>query len=87
MAKMLADTELAQIVVRATNEDLLDEADQYRRFLEGLGDLIADFVGAERSCVSFDEDAGWLVGFNLNECVPEDGGVFNDYDTDVTWKR
>jgi len=35
-----------------------------------------------------DGDLGWswTVGFHVNECVPADGGVYKDYDTDVTWE-
>ena len=27
----------------------------------------------------------WMCGFEHNECVPSDGGVFAQYDTDISW--
>ena len=31
-------------------------------------------------------ELGWTVSFYPNESLPEDGGVFGLYDTDITWK-
>ena len=30
---------------------------------------------------------GMFVTFKVNELVPSDGGVYNNFDTDVTWKE
>jgi len=33
-----------------------------------------------------EDEASWMCGFRHNECVPEDGWVYNDYDKDINWK-
>lgn len=87
MAKVLTDLEMIDIVKRAPNE--IDCADAYRHFLEDLTELIINHFGADvgEVCYRGDDDLGWTCSFHINECVPGDGGVFKDYDTDVTWKN
>ena len=90
MAKILKDTEMADIVHRAVHDkDVIEEADAYNRFLEDLGELICSHFGGRRGAVSGPDypgdPLGWACGFHLNECVPDDGGVFARYDTDVHW--
>lgn len=88
MAKILTDEEMGLIIHKATTDkEIIDDADTYSQFLKELGDLICCYFGAERGAVGMpDADLGWTVGFEINENVPADGGVFKDYDTDVTWK-
>ena len=80
MAKILTDEEMGQIIYDAThNIEIIDDSDSYQRFLEGLADLICDNFGGARSGVGRpDFDLGWTVGFEINENVPADGGVFKD---------
>ena len=90
MAKILTDKELGEIIHKAINDPgLIDDSDSFEHFLEDLGTLVADHFGGERGCVGCpgaDDDMGWTVGFHINECVPADGGVYKDYDTDETWE-
>ena len=83
--KQLTDTEMVEIVASASSE--IDDADQYARFLEDLGGLIADNFGGDRGKVEVPDDAlnEWTCSFHHNEGVPPDGGVFQQYDTDVSW--
>ena len=87
MAKILTDCEMIDIIKKAPQE--IDDSDQYRHFLESLGDLIADNFGGIRGTVSNDRDdgLGYTCAFHVNDSVPDDGGVFKGYDTDVTWKH
>jgi len=89
MAKILTEHEMAEIIHRAVHEPgLIDCADSYGAFLEGLADLICEHFGGEHKNPSEpDEDLPWTVAFRVNECVPSDGGVFKDYDTDVAWQN
>ena len=88
MAKILTDKEMGQIIHDATHlPEVIDCADSYEHFLEELGELIATHFGGVRGAVSRPDDGlGWSCGFHCNECVPADGGMFTDYDTDVIWK-
>ena len=60
-----------------------------RHFLEALGDLIAANFGGTRGTVTNDpgDGLGYTCAFHVNENVPDDGGIFKAYDTDVTWKH
>lgn len=85
MAKILTDNELIEIIIRA--KTLITEAPAYAHFLEDLGELICNHFGGTKGCVSTpDGDLGWTVGIHINDCVPDDGGVYKDYDKDVEWK-
>ena len=88
MAKILTDEEMGEIIYNATHAPgLIDDADAYEHFLEGLADLICDNFGGDCGRTHRpDHDLGWTVGFYVNDSVPTDGGIFKNYDTDVTWK-
>jgi hypothetical protein len=89
MAKILTDKEMAEIVHRAVHDEgEVCDGDSYGHFLEDLGELIASHFGGERGEVSeeWGDGLGWTCAFRINECVPDDGGVFSRYDTDVSWK-
>jgi len=88
MAKILTEHEMAEIVHKAVHDPgMIDCADSYRAFLEELADLICAHFGGTHGQASPPDDAlPWTVAFGVNECVPSDGGVYKEYDTDVTWK-
>ena len=84
--KILTDVEMGRIIADAISGDLIDCADAYEHFLEDLGDLIAQHFGGDRMGVSRpDADLGWTCAFQVNDCVPDDGGAYAKYDTDVIW--
>ena len=86
MAKILTDCEMIDIIKKAPQE--IDDSNQYRHFLEALGDLIAANFGGTRGTVTNDpgDGLGCTCAFHVNDSVPDDGGVFKSYDTDVKWK-
>lgn len=88
MAKILTDKELGEIIYLTTHDPaIIDDRDSYEHFLEDLGTLITDHFGGERGGVDkipLDE-LNYTVAFHVNECVPSDGGIYKDYDTDVIW--
>jgi hypothetical protein len=89
MAKILKDKELGEIICKATcrNDESFVSADAYEHFLEDLADLVCDYFGGRRGSVGRPDDSmKWTVAIRFDECVPSDGGVFKDYDKDVTWK-
>ncbi|VGO12395.1 hypothetical protein PDESU_00947 [Pontiella desulfatans] len=91
MAKILKDIEMAEIISRAVEDKtVIEEYEAYRHFLEDLGELICTHFGGEPGRVSGPaypgDELGWTCGFHINEGVPDDGGVFNRYDTDEAWR-
>ena len=90
MAKILTDEEMGEIIHRATHDredKIICEQKAYCRFLEDLATLICDHFGGTHGIVGFpDHNLGYTIAFRVNNCVPSDGGVFKDYDKDVTWQ-
>lgn len=91
MAKILTDKEMLDIVRRAIEDkNEIEDAGTYEQFLEELGNLIALYFGGERGVVGIPDhggDLGWTCCFHINDSVPDDGGIFKDYDKDVTWQN
>jgi hypothetical protein len=88
MAKILTDKELGEIVYNTTHDPaIIDDGDSYEAFLSDLGNLIATHFGGVKGNVGEDMDdgLGYTVAFHVDECVPSDGGIYKDYDTDVIW--
>ena len=87
MAKILKDSELAEMVTKAVekNSDLIDDAKSYGQFLEDLTELLCRYFGGEPGTASFypGDGLGWTVGVHVNESALED--LWNGYDTDVIW--
>lgn len=88
MAKVLTDKEMLDIVHRTIVGDEIDCADWYEYFLKDLGELIAKYFGGVREVTGYAKGVleDWVTSFNINECVPSDGGVFAKYDQKVTWR-
>jgi hypothetical protein len=87
MPKILTDNEMIRIIGGAPDE--IECADSYQHFLEDLRELICNHFGGEPGgeIGRPDHDLGWTAGFVINDCVPDDGGVYADYDTDVIWEN
>lgn len=90
MSKLLTDRDMIDIVRRAPTE--IDDQDSYLRFLDGLADLISDHFGGTHIPSGYYEDmeqeggTGYACFFKVDDTVPADGGIYKDYDTDVTWQ-
>jgi len=90
MAKIVTDHELAKIVKHIVENDEIDDADVYKKFLGQLAQVITDFMGGIPGTVDFEhyeslsgrKATAWFVAIQHDENVPEDGGVWKDYDTD-----
>jgi len=84
MAKILTDIELLTILSRAiTDHGEIDEADTYKHFLEDLADVVTEYFGGTLGTVAFDDDEGtWFIAIHGDENVPENGGIYRDFDPD-----
>ncbi len=87
MAKVLTDKEMLIIVADTINDDLIDDSDQYKKFLHSLGKLITEHFGGIPGKVDYmDDGLGFTMCFSVDENVPPDGGVFKPFDTYIEWK-
>ena len=84
MSKILTDYELLDIVKAAIVGEEIDDRDTYIKFLEDIADVVTDYFGGEAGSADY-EDEEYYVAIRVNESVPDDGGIYKDYDTDVTW--
>lgn len=85
MAKILKDTELLQIINRAPGE--IDDSDQYQVFLYQLAEVVCSHFGGDVGLIIGPDDivGSWTVGIHWNDSIPEDGGIYRDYDKDVSF--
>jgi hypothetical protein len=92
MAKMITATELSEIFNKMLTGEEIDDADQFSEFMTKAAALVCDFCGGEvLNPASFavgesniDSD-NWMVGIHHTEEVPENGGIWKDYDTDESF--
>ena len=84
MAKILTDKEVLEIVKKAVEDAAIDDMHTYERFLQDLTVLVTDYFGGVPGTAGYD-DGGFYCPVHISEEVPCDGGIYKDYDTDVTW--
>jgi hypothetical protein len=86
MAKILTDDELLEIITKTVKGAEIDDRDQHRRFLEDLARVVTAHFGGDPGSVRGPEyPLSWTVAIHWNDSVPEDGGVYRDYDLDADW--
>lgn len=95
MSKIITAKEVAEIVNKAITEPrdvpwqrgIHNVCDAHEAFLTGLGDLIATSFGGEYLTLSGSmggDGLGHCLHFQWNKAVPVDGGIYADYDIDVS---
>ena len=86
MSKVIRDSELAAMVHYVVHGRVLSVKDDYLGFLEDIGKVVAKYCGGEvvaASADDMDDGLGHCVHFAWTERVPEDGGIYRNFDTDV----
>ena len=85
MSKVIRDSELAALVLNVVHGTVNSEQDGYMDFLEDIGKAVAKYCGGEVVAITgaVDDGLGHCVHFAWNEAVPDDGGVYRYFDTDV----
>lgn len=87
MSKILTDKEIADLILRVIDEQILDP-DNHKEFVNNLAIAITQSLGGCHSYPDYIGDGlGYTVAFNIDSFVPADGGVFAKYDTDVVWEN
>lgn len=87
MAKILTDAEILMLINKIADREILRDKEDYIEFLEAIGKVLGDFLGATAGSAGYDDDLGYSVAFRINEHTPKDGGEFSLYDTDVVWEN
>lgn len=84
MAKIITPEELAEVVTKMlAGEDGPDDKDTYQSFLNDIAEVVCDYAGGEVGSVSLDKNDpnhDWLIAIRGNDSVPEDGGIWSNYD-------
>ena len=89
MAKILTARELSKIVSDAIQDPagFVDE-EACLSFIRMIATSVVTAFGGDVGTIDLSEDnSTWYVPIHLTDDVPADGGVYKDYDTDVTWKN
>ena len=86
MSKQISNGELAEIVtgllVGRLAREQLDSTEKYAAFMTDIAKVITDHCGGEVADTASNFTEQWLVGIFGNHCLPEDGGIWKDYDTE-----
>jgi len=86
MSKEITSGELAEIVtsllVGSQASIHLDSTEKYAAFMTDLAQLICDHCGGAVNREADNTFEQWLVGIRGNDSLPEDGGIWKDYDPD-----
>lgn len=91
MSKQITNRELSEIVTRLltepkTIEAQLDSPERYGAFMRSVAGAICYACGGEVSDVPPDNAYGrWLIGIRPNDSLPDDGGIWKNYDPEADW--
>jgi len=86
MAKELSDKDLLSIVGKTIINDEIDDSDTYLNFLEDMAILITKYFGGDVISVKYTKESGYIIYIGVNDSLPEDGGIFAQFDQSVVWK-
>lgn len=89
MAKILRDTEMMEIIQKGVGKGDIKPTEKYLILLDQMASIITETYGGDQGVAKDSEidDLGCCCAFHINDKVPDDGGVFANYDTDVTWSN
>ena len=91
MAKIITKNELQEIVNKLfvdESGEYLSESTQVEEFLRNITEAVCSVCGGEVGNVDTVDDGdglGMTIAIRPNDCLPSDGGIWKEYDTDVTW--
>ena len=89
MGKLLTDKDVGEIIQKVIDDPdaHFGDAGVYKKFFVRLTEVVCEFFGGESAvdaCPPLGE-LPWCINVYVNESVPPDGGIFKDYDLDITW--
>ena len=85
MSKIITDKEFFQVLTDSKKE-FLDEL-EYQGFLAELAEVATKYFGGQLGTISYNkyDELGTNMAVEIDERVPNGGGVWAKYDTDVKW--
>ena len=87
MAKILTADEILELVDNSiTDESFIADVDQFRTFLGDLSEVLVKHFGGTVGSVDYSDDLGYNVAIHYDSSIPDDGGVWKAYDTDVNFE-
>lgn len=90
MAKIIYGAELGKIVgeICSKPERYFDDPHDALSFIQGIAEHVSNAIGGQVGNPDFDmRGKGALIAMHIDERVAPDGGIWNKYDKDVTWKE
>ena len=91
MAKMITAKELAEIITRQAEVKLLltsdeiDDADAFLSMMSDMAETVTTYCGGEVLNGASADGGVCMIGIHPNDSLPEDGGIWKDYDTDESF--
>jgi hypothetical protein len=92
MAKMINAKELAEVFKKLLTSDEIDDSDTFSQFMTEAAMLATQYCGGEvgnpaefGGAGTADDPDEWTIGILANDNLPDDGGIWKDYDTDTTF--
>lgn len=81
MSKQITPNELAEIVTKLLTTDKIDDAETFSGFMTDVAKLVCSYNGGVVLHPADNwTDKTWMVGIRGDECLPDDGGIWADYD-------
>lgn len=84
MSKQISKEDLATLVgTLLTNPESigqLEEHQQFASFMTDIAEVVCNHCGGEMISTADDFAGEWLLGIIKNDSLPEDGGVWKDFD-------
>jgi hypothetical protein len=77
----IGEVDVAKILSKTiTDPTVIDCLDNYLRFMEDVGKLLADHFGGDFLHAACSEDGlNTKINIKMNDCVPNDGGIYRDF--------
>lgn len=86
MAKVITAQEMSQILTKLLTSNEIDDADEFANFLTDVSRVVTDYCGGEihNPAKAESQIESQMICIYANEKLPSDGGIWKDYDTDVS---
>lgn len=71
---------LAELLIGRPAANHLPPVEAYAKFMRDIAEVVCNHCGGEVISIPDNSVDTWLVGIEGNDSLPEDGGIWKDYD-------